>query len=77
MMKHVRALSTITQWATRKYSPHVAIMNADRKPVRGPKSIVPRKNRERTPAKENMAEGIRTILSEGPPSTLKTAAIDA
>ena len=63
----------MTQWATRKYSPHVAMMKAERKAVLGPKSMVPRKKRPRTPPKAKIADGILTVLSEAPPKVLKTA----
>ncbi|OPY77807.1 MAG: hypothetical protein A4E64_00982 [Syntrophorhabdus sp. PtaU1.Bin058] len=77
MTKQVRALSTMTQWATRKYSPQVAMMKPEINPVLGPNRRLPRKKSPTTPAKANIAEGILTVVSDGPPKTLNTAASDA
>ena len=71
--KKVNAVSTMIQWATRKYSPVVARISPERSATLGPKIEFARKKRTKTVAKEKRADGILDTLSEIP-KTLKVSA---
>jgi len=65
-IKKVSALSTITVWATLKYSPVVARMIPENSAILGPNRKLTVKNRTRTVAKAKIAEGILATLSDTP-----------
>ena len=66
MTKNVSAPSTMTVWATLKYSPVVARINPERRATLGPKRKLATKNRTIIDAKAKNADGILATLSEIP-----------
>lgn len=72
--KKVNALSTMTRWATRKYSPAVARMSPERSATLDPKREFATKKRTITVAKAKRADGIPATLSGAPPRALKVSA---